>query len=177
MIAALWVDVSCAFLIVSYPDVAVLVFTKGEDGKWKGDDMLGSQDAMVVVYAIKTVFVGANPCDAVLALQHTGDTVLTNEISIAKAKAHIAKVNHLLRLHEYAFLKHAHPDVAFLVFQNTGNFCLGKVHTVAEERVVVNISGLRAVCLDAKAVATDINEVVATDVDATDREVAHSFYL
>ena len=75
-------------------------------------------------------------------------------------------------LHEHAFLQHAHPDVSLIVFYDAGYLALGQVHQSAEERVILQESGLRVIYIDAQSVAADIELVIAADIDVFDGQVS-----
>ena len=124
------------------------------------------------VKEVKTILVGAHPDLVALIGTQTCDAVFAYHVAVAQTVAHIVEITLSLRLHEYALLEHTHPDVSLIVFYDAGYLALGQVHQSAEERVILQESGLRVIYIDAQSVAADIELVIAADIDVFDGQVS-----
>ena len=100
------------------------------------------------------------------------DAVFANHIAVAQSGTHIVEVVLQESLHENAFLQHAYPDIALLVFQNAGNLALGEVDESAEERIFLCESGAWIIYRDAQSVASYEEAAVSADVDIIYRQVS-----
>ena len=121
---------------------------------------------------VDAVLVGSYPEMIVLVDEHAGGAVVTNQVMIARTEAHVAEVVEILWLHEHAFLHHAEPDVALLVFDDVLHLALRQIGLRTEERIGIDHLEGRVIEGDAFSVAADEEAVVLAGVNGLDREVA-----
>lgn len=129
------------------------------------------------VKEVKTILVGAHPDLIALVGTQTCDAVFAYHVAAVQTVAHIVEIALSLRLHEYALLEHAHPDVSRRIFYNAGNLALGKIYFMAEQRIILQESCYRIIYEDTHTIATDKQALVAADIDVVNRKVAYAGYL
>lgn len=122
MVIATAVEYTDSILVSSYPDAPFEVLAYPQDGSlW---NVMPQAAFSVGSELVDAVLVGSYPDMIVLVDEHAGGAVVTNQVMVARTKAHVAEVVKTLWLHEHAFLHHAEPDVALLVFDDVLHLAL-----------------------------------------------------
>lgn len=170
MVIATAVEYTDSILVSSYPDAPLEVLAYPQDGSlW---NVMPQAAFSVGSELVDAVLVGSYPEMIVLVDEHAGGAVVTNQVMVARTEAHVAEVVETLWLHEHAFLHHAEPDVALLVFDDVLHLALRQIGLRTEERIGIDHLEGRVIEGDAFSVAADEEAVVLAGVNGSDREIA-----
>ena len=123
------------------------------------------EGALVEVEAVEAVLVGAHPAAALAVDEGADHAGLADHVAVAEFVAHIVETVYFLRLHIDALLQEAQPGVAAGILDDAVDLALRQIYVVAEERIVIDLPGLRVVDGHAFAIVADHNLLVVAVVE------------